>query len=122
VARRALRADEATVRRLARISAISLEATDAAQQSAGHAVLADGTTVSVPLGDLIDIARECGRLGAERDRLLGLIAGQAAKLANEQFVARAPAAVVAREREKLASWQEQVEILRQKRQQLGCPE
>jgi valyl-tRNA synthetase len=120
VATRALQADAATVRRLARISAISVEAGDAAQQAAGHAVLADGTTVSVPLGDLIDVERECDRLGAERARLLGLIAGQDTKLANEQFVARAPAAVVAREREKLASWREQVEILGQKRQQLGC--
>jgi len=122
VATRALQADATTVRRMARISAISVEAGDAGQQAAGHAVLADGTTVSVPLGDLIDVERECDRLGAERARLLGLIAGQDAKLANQQFVARAPAAVVAREREKLASWLEQVEILRQKRHQLGCAE
>jgi len=41
-------------------------------------------------------------------------------LGNEQFTSRAPEAVVAKEREKLASWREQAETLRRKRAQLGC--
>jgi valyl-tRNA synthetase len=76
--------------------------------------------VSVPLGDLIDVERECARLSAELARLEELLRGLEAKLGNEQFVARAPAAVVEREREKLISWQDQAAALRQKRAQLGC--
>jgi valyl-tRNA synthetase len=120
LARRALKADEATVRRLAKVSALSTEAGEPAGDTAGHAVLGDGTSVSVPLGDLIDVERECARLSAELARLEELLRGLEAKLGNEQFVARAPAAVVEREREKLISWQDQAAALRQKRAQLGC--
>ena len=73
----------------------------------GHAVLSDGTSVFVPLGDAIDIGRECGRLGTEVDRLARLVESQEKKLGNEQFVSRAPAEVVDREREKLTTWKEQ---------------
>ena len=61
-------------------------------------------SVFVPLGDAIDVGRECGRLGAEVDRLAALVASQEKKLGNEQFVSRAPADVVERERQKLAAW------------------
>ena len=84
-------------------------------------MLEDGTTVIVPLGDLVDLDRECARLGAEAERLDGLVAGQERKLANEQFTARAPAAVVEKEREKLESWRAQAAALREKRAALGCP-
>ena len=73
----------------------------------GHAVLSDRTSVFVPLGEAIDIGRECGRLGTEADRLLRLVESQEKKLGNEQFVSRAPAEVVDRERQKLTTWKEQ---------------
>jgi valyl-tRNA synthetase len=83
-------------------------------------VLPDGTAVFVPLGDAIDVARECDRLGTEAGRLGALLASQERKLGNEQFVARAPGDVVAREREKLVAWTEQREVLVRKRERLGC--
>ena len=86
----------------------------------GHAVLSDGTSVFVPLGDAIDVGRECGRLSGEVDRLAQLVASQEKKLGNEQFVSRAPADVVDRERQKLAGWREQREVLVRKRELLGC--
>jgi valyl-tRNA synthetase len=86
----------------------------------GHAVLSDRTTVFVPLGDAIDIGRECGRLGTEVDRLLRLVNSQEKKLGNQQFVSRAPADVVDRERQKLTAWKEQAEVLVKKRELLGC--
>jgi len=83
-------------------------------------VLSDGTSVFVPLGDAIDLGRECGRLSGEVDRLAQLVASQEKKLGNEQFVSRAPADVVDRERQKLAGWREQREVLVRKRELLGC--
>jgi valyl-tRNA synthetase len=112
-------AEAGTIRRLAKVSAIHYEAH--ADEPGGHAVLSDGTGVFLPLGDAIDLDRECGRLGAEHQRLAKLIVGQEKKLANEQFLTRAPAEVVATERKKLGAWQDQATALDQKRQLLGCP-
>lgn len=119
--RRAVESEAGTLQRLARVSALTvLPAGAEAPAEGGHAVLDDGTAVTVPLGELVDVARECRRLGEELQRLEGQIRGQEAKLANTQFVARAPAAVVDKEREKLAAWQEQAGVLRAKRGRLGC--
>ena len=107
-----------TIQRLARVSSLSFESP--AESVGGHAVLADGTALFVPLGDAIDVARECGRLGGEVERLLGLISSQERKLGNPQFVTRAPAQVVEAERQKLASWREQADVLAGKRRLLGC--
>jgi valyl-tRNA synthetase len=52
----------------------------------------------------IDVAAEQARLAKEIARLQGEIAKAEAKLGNESFVARAPAAVVATERERLAEF------------------
>jgi valyl-tRNA synthetase len=120
-ARRAVRAEEITIRRLAKVAELRLVDQPTAEPGAGHAVLRDGTTVTVPLGELIDLDRECRRLGAELARLADQIARQEARLGNTAFVTRAPAAVVAREREKLAAWKEQADMLRLKRARLGCP-
>ncbi|MCU0620817.1 MAG: valine--tRNA ligase [Gemmatimonadales bacterium] len=114
----AIRAEESTIRRLAKVTA--LEWGEREERVGGYEVLGDGTGVFVPLGDAIDVARECGRLAAEVDRLRQLVASQERKLANEQFVARAPAEVVGREREKLAAWRDQVASLEEKRGRLGC--
>ena len=116
----ALAADTATVCRLAKVSGL-LTPAEVEGTAAGHGLLADGTSVAVPLGDLIDLAKECTRLGDELTRLEAQIAGQERKLANEQFVTKAPAQVVQLEREKLSSWREKAETVRQKRLQLGCP-
>ena len=60
--------------------------------------------VFVPLGDAIDVGRECGRLGAEVDRLDQLVESQEKKLGNEQFVSRAPPTWWSASGEKLATW------------------
>jgi valyl-tRNA synthetase len=113
-----LRREEATVSRLAKVSSIVFG--ESAERAGGHAVLSDGTPVFVPLGDAIDVNRECGRLGTEVGRLDHLVAAQEKKLANEQFISRAPADVVERERDKLVSWREQRGVLARKREMLGC--
>src|SRR5262249_38254974 len=104
--------------RLAKVSDLGLE--EHAERVGGHAVLSDGTAVFVPLGDAIDVERECSRLGGEVGRLIQLIAAQERKLSNEQFTAKAPAAVVEREREKLASWGGPHDVRAKRRELLGC--
>jgi valyl-tRNA synthetase len=54
------------------------------------------------------------------ERLLKMVDSQERKLSNEQFVQRAPAEVVERERQKLTAWREQREVLARKRELLGC--
>ena len=124
--REVLRQERPTVRRLAKVSSLELKEREdepgngQPAAATANAVLPDGSLVTVPLGDLIDLKKECARLQAEYDRLAGAIAGQESKLGNEQFVAKAPEAVVAREREKLAAWREQSSVLAEKRKRLGC--
>ncbi len=62
-----------------------------------------GTTeYAVPIGDLIDKEAEIAKEEAELKRLQGFLAGVRKKLANERFVAGAPAQVVETERKKEA--------------------
>jgi len=60
----------------------------------------------------IDVAAEQARLSKEIDRLTGEIAKAQAKLSNESFVARAPAAVVEQEQKRVAGFSADVERLK----------
>jgi valyl-tRNA synthetase len=75
------------------------------------AVLRSGAQLFVPLEGVIDLQKERARLRAELERAEGLAASARKRLDNESFVARAPADVVMREREKLGSVEEQREKL-----------
>jgi valyl-tRNA synthetase len=78
------------------------------------AVLRSGTELFLPLAGVIDLDRERRRLRDEAARVEGLASGTEKKLANEGFVAKAPAEVVEREREKLAGYREQLQKLNAK--------
>jgi valyl-tRNA synthetase len=58
--------------------------------------------VALPLGDVIDFAKERGRLEKELKKAEDEIARFDAKLSNEQFVSRAPEDVLTEQREKRA--------------------
>jgi valyl-tRNA synthetase len=54
------------------------------------------------------------------ERLSKLLRAQEGKLGNPQFVTRAPGDIVEKERQKLAAWKEQCDVLVRKRELLGC--
>jgi len=66
-----------------------------------------GLEVYVDLEDFLDMDAELARKTKEQVKLDTLIAGKEKKLANAQFISRAPADVVARERDGLAELQRQ---------------
>ena len=122
-ARRVLVGERETILRLAQLAELSLDGKAGGGDPGGpggHAVLRDGSAVFVPLGGAIDVQQECRRLSSEATRLDQQLAALAAKLTNENFVARAPAEVVARERDKEQAWRNQRGVLAEKLKALGC--
>ncbi len=67
--------------------------------------------VHVDLKDFIDVDAERARLEKERTRLTSQILGKEKKLGNAQFVQRAPADVVQRERDALDTLQQQLQAI-----------
>ncbi|MEC7611502.1 MAG: hypothetical protein VX814_06905, partial [Pseudomonadota bacterium] len=64
--------------------------------------LAGTIEVMVPMAGVIDVDKELGRLAKELDRLIAEQRRLAGKLSNDNFVSRAPADVLDKERAKLA--------------------
>jgi len=73
----------------------------------------------VPLADLIDPTAELTRLDKEIAKLQKVTASSEAKLSNESFTARAPAAVVAKEQQKLDEFRDQLRELEQQRERIA---
>ena len=70
------------------------------------------TQLFVLLSDLVDLDRERDRLRGQIEKATGYRDSIARKLDNDNFTARAPAAVVERERERLAQAEARLETLR----------
>jgi valyl-tRNA synthetase len=89
---------EETILRLARIETLSFgKAIPGAVQ-----IVLDDATLALPLAGIIDVATESERLKREIDKVGSEIRQLDAKLANENFVARAPEHVVEEQRERKA--------------------
>ncbi len=116
--KQAVALEEGSAKTLAGLSAIEpLEA--GASGAGGHAVLRMGGEVFVPLEGVIDLDRERGRIKAEAERVVVLLANTKAKLENVGFVNNAPAEVIERERAKVTSLEEQGTQLSKKLRSLG---
>jgi valyl-tRNA synthetase len=90
---------------LAKASEVKLFDDDAAfVQAAGHSPVAMAGEVRVALHVEIDKGAEIERLNKEIARLAGEIGKAQAKLSNESFVARAPAAVIDQEKQRVAEF------------------
>ncbi len=92
---------------------------DPAQAPPSSMQLAGGLEIRVPLAGLIDVKAEQARLTKEIDKFkadIGKIQGQ---LGNERFVANAPPAVVAKERERLSNFAASLRQLQEQLAKLG---
>jgi valyl-tRNA synthetase len=105
------------IRRLARASEVSALVGEVPKGSA-QAVL-DEATIVLPLEGLIDIAVERARLAKERDRLAADAKKTAQKLANADFVSRAPEEVVIENRERLEAAESEIARLQAALDRLG---
>jgi valyl-tRNA synthetase len=95
----ALRAEDRALRRLARVDAVITNGGREADPGAS-AVLRSGAELFVPLLGIIDVDQERQRLAKELERVEVQLRGTEARLASQQFTSRAPADIVAKEREK----------------------
>ncbi|MFL5165479.1 MAG: hypothetical protein ACJ8D8_04640, partial [Microvirga sp.] len=93
---RAERWDE-TIRRLARLSAITVA--ESAPRSSVQLIVR-GEVAALPLEGVVDLEAEVARLDKERAKLAGDIDKIDAKLANADFLARAPEEIVDEQRER----------------------
>ncbi|WP_447882987.1 valine--tRNA ligase [Serratia fonticola] len=104
-AQRRVQENQSFIERLARLSSITLlPAGEKGPVSVTK--LVDGAELLIPMAGFIDKDAEIARLSKEMGKLDGEIASIEGKLSNEGFVARAPEAVVAKERERLAACKE----------------
>ncbi len=82
-------------------------------------LLAGSAEIYLPLAGLLDIDKELERLDKEIAQAQQEIARLQSKLANQNFVMRAKAEVVEKEREKLAAQEERIGKLKARRAELG---
>ena len=118
--RPALEASRPLIATLARAEPLHIvgEETRLPSENVATAVLADGR-VALPLAGLFDLGAERSRLSRQIDELEGEVSRLEARLADERFRTRAPAAVVRQEEERLASARSRLEGLRARLSELG---
>ncbi len=75
-------------------------------------VITDNARMFMPMAELVDMEKEKARLEKELENASKQLAGQIAKLSNENFVKRAPENVVNTEREKKAKLESLIENLK----------
>jgi valyl-tRNA synthetase len=102
--------------RLAEVRVIDDEAAFAAATRAAPVAVQGQARLALHVE--IDVGAETARLDKEIARLAGEIAKADAKLSNQSFVARAPAAVVEQERSRLAGFRQALDRLRDQRARL----
>ena len=90
-----------------------------ADEPASAAAVVGSLRVLIPLAGLIDLEAEKARLAKEVGRIQGEIKKCEGKLGNANFVANAPAEVVAQERQRLEDWNVQRAALAEQIRRLG---
>ena len=97
--------------KLGHVEGMKLLAADAAKPENANAAVVTGLEVYLELKGLIDTAKEKEKIQKAKDALAKDIARTSGKLSNQGFLAKAPEAVVAKEKEKLATFEEKMKSL-----------
>ena len=113
----ALAAEARALRRMARVEEVTVNGGSSGMGA--HAVLRSGADLFLPLAGVIDVDQERQRLGKELERIENQLRATESRLSSQQFAARAPAEIVAREREKADSLRDQRDRLGAKLSSLG---
>ena len=100
-------------------SASSVEFADSCGDDTAVQIVAPRATIFIPLGELVDFEKERARLNKERDKCLSEIDRVTKKLANEGFVAKAPAQLIESERAKAEKLKEQLAAVEEALSKLG---
>ncbi|MEW6654142.1 MAG: class I tRNA ligase family protein, partial [Bacteroidota bacterium] len=103
-------AQERYIKSLVKIDTLTVDENIDKPKSCASAVV-KGCDIFIPLEGLIDFGVERARIEKEITRILGSFNAVRKKLENENFVAKAPAEVIERERMKMNDWQKSLEKL-----------
>ena len=104
--------------KLAKVASITI-AKSGEEQPPTLSALAGTIEVMVPMAGVIDVDKELARLDKELDRLTAERGRLAGKLSNDNFVARAPADVVDKERAKLADIETSISSITTQKSKMG---
>ena len=115
----AFEAGEGYIRKLAYASGITVQ--DAAPESSAGmvSVVTDNARMFMPMAELVDLEKERERIEKELANAQKQLQAQIGKLSNQNFVTRAPEAVVNLEREKKAKLEALIESLKRRLENLG---
>ena len=103
---------------LAGASEVQVQADKAGISEDAISVVIPGAVVYLPLEDLVDFEKEKERLLKEKERLAKELSRSRGMLSNEKFLSRAPEAKVQEEREKLAKYEQMMEQVEERLNQM----
>jgi valyl-tRNA synthetase len=100
-------------------SASEIQIAESFEVEKATVVVTDAARIFIPMGDLVDYEKELARLNKEKASCEKDIEIITKKLSNEQFVAKAPAALVEKEKEKLENAKERMNRILESIAELG---
>ncbi|MBN1562079.1 valine--tRNA ligase [candidate division KSB1 bacterium] len=98
-----------SIQKLGRIASLSF---NVERPNPAASAVVSGIELFIPLADLIDVDVEKNRLEKEIVRLTAQLDGLTKKLANDNFIARAPQEIVDKEKQKKHDWETSLEKLK----------
>ncbi len=100
-------------------SASEVEVADCFELDGAVCIVTADAKIYIPMGELVDLAAEKARLNKELAAVEKDLAFVNGKLSNENFVAKAPAAVVEAQREQKTRYEEKIAMLKESIAKLG---
>ena len=117
--REAFENGRALLSRLAMTGEVTVSAEPPADAESMVSVVTRDARCFLPLSELVDLDKERARLAKELEKNRGFLDGQRKKLANENFVSRAPEHVVAAERDRAEKLEALIANLEESLKRLG---